>query len=248
MKIFEVYKGIVNERQIEACVKNFGEELFSPQLGGDEPNTRLEDRYLELIHDFTDNAYGEETNPDFIKALSNLKRCTEQYPEILTPKDTMAYRGTTIHVSHFIDNRLTIETDREYSYVYKASSPIQSWSTNAKASENFGKHEIVNEIARKIDFEDYTTPESRRDLLNLMVKEEMRIGFVLSYMANENQFIFNSEYFRVLSAMYAEEEVIRMTNKPINVTAKFNTNSQEAKLTSDGFTLIKLVNQAITEL
>jgi hypothetical protein len=81
-----------------------------------------------------------------------------------------------------------------------------------------------------------------------MVKEEMRIGFVLSYMANENQFIFNSEYFRVLSAMYAEEEVIRMTNKPINVTAKFNTNSQEAKLTSDGFTLIKLVNQAITEL
>jgi hypothetical protein len=246
MKIFEVYKGVLNEGQIEACVKSFGEELFSPQLGGDEPNTRLEDRYLELIHRFTDNEYGEETNPDFIKALSNLKKCSEQYPEILTPKDTMVYRGTTIPVSYFIYNRLPIE-EGEFSYEYKASSPIQSWSTNAKAAESFGNQDLINEISQKIDVEDYKTPESRRDLLKLVVEKEMRIGYILSFMANENQFIFNSEYFKVLSAMYVEEEVIRMTNKPITVNAKFNKN-KIVRITSDSFRLIDLVNKAISEL
>lgn len=247
MKIFEVYRGIVNEREIEACVKNFGEELFSPQLGGDEPNTRLEDRYLELIHRFTDNEYGEETNPDFVKALNNLKRCTDQYPEVLTPQDTTVYRGVTLPITYFINNRLPISMDKEYPYIYKASSPLQSWSTSAKASESFGSNEIVNEIASNISFDEYTTPESRRELLNLVIDEEMRMAFILSYVANENQFIFNSEYFKVISSMFVEEEVIRMTNKPIEVKAKFN-NSKEARLSFEGLRLIRLVSEAISEL
>jgi hypothetical protein len=248
MKIFEVYKSIVNERQIEACVKNFGEELFSPQLGGDEPNTRLEDRYLELIHRFTDNEYGEETNPDFVSALNNLKRCTTQYPEILIPQDTTVYRGVTLPISYFIENKLIIAVNKEYPYVYKARTPLQSWSTSKIASQLFGNNEILNEMADEIDIEDYQTPETRQDLLNLVVKKDLRIAFTLSYITNVKDFIFNSEYFKVLSNMYEEEEVIRVTNKPINVKATFNNNPQVGVLTPESLKLMRLINQAISEL
>jgi len=248
MKIFEIYKNIINEKEVESCVKDFGDELFSTQLGGDEPNTRLEDRYLELIHRFTDNEYGEETNPDFIKALTNLKRCTEKYPEVLTPNDTIVYRGVTLPVSYFIENKLTIGIDKEYPYVYKARAPLQSWSTSKRASQLFGNKDIVTEIADEIDIEIYQTPEARRNLLKLVIEEDLRIAFTLSFITNDKEFIFNSEYFKVLSKMYEEEEVIRVTNKPISVKATFNNNPQAGVLTPNSLKLMRLVNQAISEL
>lgn len=247
MKIFEMYKTVIREAQIEACVKNFGQELFSPQLGGSEKNTNLEDRYLEHIHDFTDNAYGEETSPEFIAALKNLKKCAAQYPEILIPEKTNVFRGVTLPASYFIKNRLPINLEQPYPYVYKARSPIQSWSTNPKAAENFGNHDTLNEMGEKINLAEYQTPEARRELLEMVMKEDLRMAFILTYMANKDEFLFNSEYFKVLSSMYVEEEVIRMTNKPINVTAKFNT-SEDVFLSFNGLRLIKVINKAISEL
>jgi hypothetical protein len=247
MKIFEMYKTVINEAQIEACVKKFGQELFSPQLGGSEINTNLEDRYLEHIHDFTDNAYGEETTPEFMTSLKDLKKCTAQYPEILIPEKTNVYRGVTLPVSYFIKNRLPINLEQAYPYVYKARSPIQSWSTNPMAAANFGNHEILNEIGENLDLNDYVTPEARQELLKMVMDKDLRMAFVLTYMANKDEFLFNSEYFKVLSSMYVEEEVIRMTNKPINVTAKFN-NSEDVFLSFKGLRLIKLINKAISEM
>jgi hypothetical protein len=34
MKIFEAYKTLLAEADIQACVKNFGYELFGHELGG----------------------------------------------------------------------------------------------------------------------------------------------------------------------------------------------------------------------
>jgi hypothetical protein len=81
----------------------------------------------------------------------------------------------------------------------------------------------------------------------MVMDKDLRMAFVLTYMANKDEFLFNSEYFKVLSSMYVEEEVIRMTNKPINVTAKFN-NSEDVFLSFKGLRLIKLINKAISEM
>jgi hypothetical protein len=247
MKLFEVYKGVIHEAEIEACVKNYGKELFSPQLGGSEKNTNLEDKYLEHIHDFTDNQYGEETTPEFMTALKNLKKCAAQYPEVLIPDNTNVYRGLTLPISYFIKNRMPISMEKEFPYTYKARSPIQSWSTNYKAAQFFGNHDIINEVAKKLNLSDYQTPEARQELLKTLVNEDVRLAFVITYKANKSEFLFNSEYFKVLSSMYVEEEVIRMTNKPINVMAKFN-DSEDVFFTFDAYKLIKLVNLAISEM
>ena len=103
MKLLNIYKTLITENQVESCVKNFGYELFGHELGGKEMNTGLENNYVRDIHDFTDNKYGEETTPEFMKALKTLKGCMKQYPEVLTPNSTFAYRGVTIPIKYFID-------------------------------------------------------------------------------------------------------------------------------------------------
>ena len=98
MKIYEAYKTLLIEAEIESCVKKFGHELFGHELGGKEPNTGIENTYVRDIENFTDNKYGEEIDSSFVKALKTLKTCMGQYPEVLVPDTTSVYRGVTIPV------------------------------------------------------------------------------------------------------------------------------------------------------
>ena len=109
MKILEIYKTLLKEAEIESCVKKFGHELFGHELGGKEANTGIENSYVRDISDFTDNKYGEETSPEFVKAVTNLKGCMKQYPEVLIPESTKVYRGITIPVKYFIDKKQVID-------------------------------------------------------------------------------------------------------------------------------------------
>lgn len=247
MKIFEVYKNLLTEADIESCVKNFGYELFGHELGGKEKNTGLENQYVRDIVDFTDNQYGEETTSDFLKAMKTLKGCMSQYPEVLIPEKTKVYRGLTLPAKYFIEKRQPIDMDKPFPYVYKAKNKVQSWSTNFDAASIFGNHEIINEVANQLDFSDYQTPEARRQLLNDMIEEDLRMAFVLEYDTNPNEFIFKAQYFRILSKAYHEDELIRVDNKPINTMAKFNDHS-DVFFTHKSLLLVKFINKAISEL
>ncbi len=244
MKIYKIYKTLLNEAEIESCVKKFGHELFGHELGGKEKNTGIENTYVRDINDFTDNKYGEETSPDFIKALKTLKGCMKQYPEVLTPEKTKVYRGITIPVKYFIERDQPIDLKGPNPYVYKATNQIQSWSDEFEAASLFGNHDTVNEIARNIDFTEYQTPESRKQLLQVVKDEALRIPFILEYTTNPKEFIFKAKYFRMLSAVHSENELIRVDNNPINVIAKFNDHV-DVYLSSKGLLLLKYINAGI---
>lgn len=246
MKIFEVYKNLLLEADIQACVKKFGHELFGHELGGTEKNTGLENQYVRDIVDFTDNQYGEETTQEFVNAMTTLKGCMKQYPEVLIPESTKVYRGLTLPIDFFIKNKQPITMDKAFPYVYKARNPIQSWSTNFDAASIFGNHDTLNEVSKQINIADYQTPEARQELLKDMIAEDLRMAFVLEYTTNPKEFIFKSKYFRILSQAYHEDELIRIDNKPINVLAKFNEH-EDVFLTFNSYKLIKLINQAIIE-
>ena len=80
-----------------------------------------------------------------------------------------------------------------------------------------------------------------------MIASGLKSAFVLEYQTNPSEFIFKAKYFRILSKAYHEDEVIRLTNKPINVMAKFNDHA-DVFLTYKGIQLIRVINKAISEL
>lgn len=244
MKLLEIYKNVLNEAQIEACVKSFGHELFGHELGGSEANTNKEANYVGLIHAFTDTNYGVETSDKFVKSLETLKGCMKQYPEVLIPESTKVYRGITIPIKYFVDRKQPIHLQTPNPYIYKASNKIQSWSDSYDIAATFGNHDTLNEVAKQLDFSEYTTPEARQRLLQEMVAEDLRVAFVLEYHTNPQEFIFKSKYFRILSAAHHEDELIRIENKPIKVLAKFNDH-EDVFLSGKGMILMKYINAGI---
>ena len=247
MKILETYNTLLKEAEIEACVNKFGYELFGDELGGKEKNTGIENKFIDDIKDFTDNKFGQETDPDFIKAMKTLKSCSQQYPEILIPDKTKVYRGLTIPIKTFVESKSLIDLHKPFPYTYAAKSKIQSWSTNFDVASIFGNHDMLNEYAATLNLANYQTPEARKELLQKVIASGLKSAFVLEYQTNPSEFIFKAKYFRILSKAYHEDEVIRLTNKPINVMAKFNDHT-DVFLTYKGIQLIRVINKAISEL
>ncbi len=247
MKLVKLYEAVIREGATESCVKRFGHELFGHELGGKEKNTGLENTYVRYIEDFTDNQFGEETSPEFIGALETLKTCMKQYSDVLIPEKTRVFRGTTIPINYFIDNKLPINLKDPNPYIYKASNKIQSWSTNFEATSLFGSDDHINDIAYELDFEDYKTPEARKQMLSNLMRRKLRIGFILQYNSNPDEYIFNSKYFRILSHNTHEDELIRLDNHPIQVQAWFN-DQDDSNVSDRALLFIKYINKAISEL
>ena len=247
MKIYKLYESLLVEAEIESCVKKFGYELFGHELGGKEMNTGIENQYVRAISDFTDNKYGQEITPEFVKAINTLKTCMYQYPEVLIPEKTSVYRGITIPIKYFIEKKQPINLMGPNPYIYKATSKIQSWSNDFDIASTFGNHDTLNEVSKNINFKDYQTPEARQELLQQMIAEDLRIAFVLEYTTNPKEFIFKSKYFRMLSAAQHEDELIRIDNKPIQVVAKFNDH-QDVFLTRNSMVLVKYINAGLQGL
>ena len=244
MKIYKLYESILNEAEITSCVKQFGYDLFGDQFGSKEPNTPTENDYLEQIRDFTDNMYGEETTQEFITSLKNLKSCVKQYPDILIPESKTVFRGTMLPVSYFIENKQPINIEGKNEYLYKAKSLVQSWSIAYESASNFGSYDTLLEVINKIDY-DASTKEGLMLLLKNVLKEDLRLPFILAYNTTPDEFIFNSEYFMKLSQMSHENELIRFTNKPINTVAWLN---DEVAIPNRAVKFIEDINKAISVL
>jgi hypothetical protein len=246
MKILKLYEHIILENSIEACVKQFGQQLFGDELGGTEKNTGIENSYVRNINDFTDNMYGEETPPELVKGLKNLKGCIKQYPEVLIPEKTTVYRGTTIPLNYFIKNKVKINTLEAFPYVYKANGKVQSWTPNFDVASIFGNQDTINSFSENFNIQNYQSKEARQNLLDQLLKENIKIAFVLSYVTNDKEFLFKSKYFRMLSKNTHEDEILRIDNKPIQVMAKFNDH-EDVFLTMNSLKLIKVINFTIQE-
>lgn len=245
----KIYQSLLTEAEITSCVKSFGHELFGHELGGKEKNTGVENSYVRGIYDFTDNQFGEETTPEFYKALENLKGCMKQYPEVLMPEKTNVFRGTVIPLSYFVKNNVLISLTSPIPYVYKANSKIQSWSDSFDSAAVFGNNEMINDIADDLDIQLYNTPENRQQLLQMLIKQDLRLAFVLEYNTNPKEFIFKSKYFKILSHHSAsnENELLRIDNKPIRLSASYNDTKNNFGATKKTMTLINYINQAIKE-
>lgn len=224
MKLYEAYKGLILENQVQACVSKFGQELFSPQLGGDEPNTNLEDDYAELIHHFTGGEFGDIINPDFIEMARNLKRCVSAYPEVLHPNG-YAWRGTKTNLKallkDFNDVGNKIRMGQPFKMYYTARTPIQSWSDDEDiAMDEFGQSgPMLLLLLQKFDKakENGTVKEFIDHVIEH--KLDTRVPVVLKYNTSPDDFIFKGKYFNYLSR-FDENEILRIDNRPIEVEAK----------------------------
>lgn len=219
MKLNNILKNLIKENHNNNCIKLFGKKLFDKEMGGKEPNTDIENDYAELIYQFSGEDYGPLITQEFIDAISELKKCMSTYPEVLYPNETTVYRGTTISLQNLMSISIPNENE-SVNYVYKAYSPIQSWSLALKSATDFvgdDKH-IINTLRYDIEYDNIEKLELKD--LNKFLK--LRVPIVIEYVSSEKDFLFNIDSFTKLSEFWSEKEIIRIDNEPINTKLYIN--------------------------
>ena len=231
MKLVKLYEEIIRENEAQACVAKFGKELFDPQLqiGGEpstiEPNTDVENNYLELIGNFTNIDYGVRINPNFVKAMDNLKSCMSSYPEVLQPEG-MAYRGSRLTLRQLLtqyeDIADDLETGGEFDITYAPKSPIQSWTSEKDTAEGFASPSpLLMKFVKQ-----YRQVKDNPEQLAALVEEiypqmdDAKCPITISLMTSKDDFLFKAKYFTFLSQFEGEDELLRVNNKPTRVTAE----------------------------
>jgi hypothetical protein len=147
------------------------------------------------------------------------------------PKSEMVFRGASAPIMEFIKNGKLPTHNETQPFIYKARSPIQSWSESRDVAEKFGEAEKFNEFSRYVSNFD----ELRLEMLIPKISN-MRVPVILQYMATPEDFLFKGKYLNKLSEFGGEQEVIRVDNTPIKVEAYLN----EKWLT---YPSIKIINQ-----
>lgn len=227
MKVF------LNENQsegnIEWCFKNYGKELFSKTFGGNEPNTDKEDKDQKNIRNFTNHDYGLKITNDVTSTIKDLNKCVKVYSKVLEPKEELIYRGTSIKFKDF-NNLFKDDISKNVDYVYKAKSPIQSWTNDYNSSHAFFDGTTTKSIINLImKLEPLLEKEPNDDIRNSILKmlpsnyNELLVPVVLTTKSTpENDFLFKPAYLRRLSSFQHEYELIRIDNKPLKCTLHFN--------------------------
>lgn len=235
MQIFNIYENIIKEDEIntnsQSCITQFGRELFGDQLGGNERNTRIEDRYAEMIKDFTDNQFGDAISSKLIKSLKNLQSCISTYPEVLHPEG-IVYRGTNIPFKYLFMNYQNIDNDGNFQYIYKAKSMVQSWTENKTTGMQYAfGYKLMHmsgqlrNIMNKLSNSDYDTISDDDKMTWLLHEINMnnflsdRIGVLLQHTATPDSFLFKGKYFNQLSKFSGENEILRIGKSPLNCWA-----------------------------
>lgn len=230
MKIFNQYKTLLNEETsvnaIEACKKAFGNELFATPLGGSEPNTRIEDKYVQSINRFTKSVFGSEIaerNPSFIAAMKNLKTCMSVYPEVLVPEG-IVYRGERLSVKDTIDIYTRVHGKPAFKFPYKAKTFIQSWTEDKQTGVGFALNQQNQYIQLAKYIKEATTANVLIDEINKRINFILgeghydaipTFGFLLTHEATPDQFLFKAKYFSKISDYDDEQEIIRLGLEPL---------------------------------
>jgi hypothetical protein len=262
MKIFNIYEHVIKEEEVthsvEACVSQFGRELFGDELGGKERNTAHENSIVDMLKAFTDNEYGEETNSKLKVAVKKLKACMSVYPDVLIPDNIPAYRGETIPFKYLYKNYKQINENGSFPYIYKAKSVIQSWTENLAIGTKYANKNIddstIEQVLEGIVFETYDEASDegkikwlkhKLDYFNFLPYD---IGVLIEHIASPDSFLFKAKYFNKLSTFDNEDEVLRITNDPLQCVAsvnpafyklvhELNKYSKQLDITNDDFKL-----------
>jgi hypothetical protein len=242
MKLYKIYESVLTEGQIEACVSQFGKELFAPEFGGTEPNTDKEDKYIELIDKLSGTGYKTNVNTEFIDMARNLRRCVGANPEILQPEGSV-YRGTKSTIGDLLksfDNiKNPIRMGQLFPMVYGANSPIQSWSDDEDmANDDFGQSGTI--LLSLLDKFDVARKNGTiEDFISHIIQSELdiKVPIILKYRNTQDDFIFKGSYFNYLSRN-DDNEVLRVDNRPIEVMAKIYPIAFSARL----FDLLDSIN------
>ena len=221
MRLYKAYKKVLTESTVESCVSRFGQELFSPEMGGNEPNTDLENDYIELMRDY--NGDTNLINPEFLEMARDLKKCVSAYPEILYPRG-YAYKGTKVPLKALLQSfdkiKEAIKTGQIFEMTYAAKTPIQSWSDDKESAKSeFGPAGDILNVLKK--FDKAKQNDNVKEFIKQIIehKLDIKIPIVLKYRTNIDDFLFKGKYFSYLSN-YSEAEILRLDNRPINVGAK----------------------------
>lgn len=216
MKLVKIYEDIIREGAAESCVAAFGKILFADQLGGNEKNTSVEKKHAEAVYNFTDIDFGENLQPEIEQAIIDLQGCMSTYPEVLRPRAEKVFRGASAPIMDFINNGKLPTYNETAPFIYRARSPIQSWSEYESIAESFGEAENLNQLTNEYDFSEMDINE----IIPMLSK--IRIPVILEYKATPKDFLFKGEYLNQLSEFGTEHEVIRVDNTPIQVEAYLN--------------------------
>jgi hypothetical protein len=236
MGLFNIYESLMTEAETsgkaQACIRAFGEELFAQQLGGEEPNTNYEDSITRGIKKFTDTSFGakmKHENPDFIGKMNTLKSCISVYPEILHPEGAV-YRGKTTTLREAIDLWVKIHGKTEFKMPYKANTYIQSWSENEAIAKQFGTSYLPDDLIHRVKlilsgakYDDENGLEVDKDYFDAtitnvagkLVSNHNIVGFIIKHDATPDSFLFKAKYFKVLSTVKHEDEILRIGNNPL---------------------------------
>ena len=205
----------------EACVKALGHELFGRELGGAEPNTKIEDILVKDIRNYSLADYGEyitNDNPNMVAKLKNLQSCMSVYPEILVPEGGLVYRGLKLGLRDVVTLWHKNHRKPIFKFQYKAKTFIESWSEDIETGNAFGETDIDDSFIYLSDlmgrYEDNPNEKMMDEIMSLL---RCRYGFTIATNSNSSEFLFKAKYLDALSVMsHKESEVLRIGNHPIN--------------------------------
>ena len=248
MKLLNLYKKVLNESHSEGCIAKYGKELFAQQLGGTEPNTDIENDNLNQVQKFTDSDFGLSLSPEIIDAVGNLKKCIQQYPDVLMPNNTLVYRGVRFSLGHFIKNNIPLPLENPINHKLNSKAVIQSWSEDIKTAEGFAgsvlddrlwmdfsnDFKLINGKGEKTENKFY-----KDKVLKKYIKLEIPI--IIISKTNPDNFLFKGNIMDKLSSTEGESEVIRVGNEPIDVELIV----PKKQLSIYSFKALKLINDIL---
>ena len=164
------------------------------------------------------------------------------YPEVLHPQGTV-FRGTRMSLEQFMKINYKPSTWNKIEFI--EPSPIQSWSENEEVAEDFAASQIdrytydmISLINKANDSDIKSIHEQHPELF-----EKFKVGLLIMHEATPEQFLFKAKYFNYLSQAGenvgdAEDEVLRIDNRPIVVNGRIPAEYEEQIL----FVIEKLKN------
>jgi hypothetical protein len=234
MKIFNLYENVLREEEIsqnaQNCVRYFGKELFGDEIfiNQDEPNTPIEKKFSHMIYHFTDKAYGEQMssdNPSFITAINKLKSCMSVYPEILHPEGDTAFRGISLSLDKAINLFQRFNGKYEFKLAYTPKTYIESWSENLGVGAQFAHQSQTPWLDDLVKNLKALGPNPSDEQIIETINDELttkdyyrasKVGFIIKHKVTPDQFLFKAKYFKDLSSVPEEMEIIKIGNTPIN--------------------------------
>jgi hypothetical protein len=249
MEIYKLYESLIREEVtggVQACVAKYGKELFGPQLGGDEPNTDVEDNSVDRIYNFTTQHYGGSISSEFGGNVDDLKKCMSAFPEVLHPEGEV-YRGLSLSLEQILPYISKIDAHGHFQFEYNARTRVQSWTESFEVADDFAAASVnkftINFITNVI--EPGSLNEKIQDYINNGLMVQFKIPVVLKHNATPDQFLFKAKYFSLLSASEDEDEILRIDNKPTMMSAEIR---HDYELGSTDKTVIEFLHLIVNAL